>query len=110
MRFNVYPGVDGRVVDANSSDAIVNATVTVTPGGLAKGKPAKSTTTGADGRFSVAPDKSWSVYVVPMDFAPLTAQVTASAPGYSQGVCQIKSSPDGSGTGACGDIHLEKRL
>jgi hypothetical protein len=109
MHFNVYPGAGGRVVDASTSAPIANAIVTLTPGGLAQGHPAKSIRTDSDGRFSFAPEKAWGVYVVPMDFAPLLARISVSAPGYDDGTCQVRSSPDGPGIAACGDVRLAKR-
>lgn len=109
MHFNACPGAEGRVIDSVTAIPIANATVTLTLRGRREDRLVKSTTTDASGRFAFLPDKSWGVYIVPMDFAPLLADVDASASGYGHAACQARSFPDGPGTADCGDIRLDKQ-
>jgi len=109
MHFNACPGAEGRVVDSNTAMPVANATVTLTLHDRGKNRLVKSTTTDARGRFAFLPDKSWGVYIVPMDFAPLLADVDASASGYGHAACQAISFPSGPGTTDCDDIRLDKQ-
>ena len=109
VHFNACPGAEGRAVDSATAMPIANATVSLTQRGQGKGRLVKSTTTDSSGRFSFVPEKSWGVYIVPMDFAPLLAEVDVVAPGYDHATCQARSFPDGPGIANCGDIRLNKQ-
>jgi len=109
MHFNACPGADGRVVDSVTAAPIPDATVTLTMRGRGRDRIVKSTTTDAGGRFKFLPEKSWGVYIIPMDFVPLLADIDASASGYRHAVCQARAFPDGPGTVDCGDIRLDKQ-
>jgi hypothetical protein len=109
MHFTEYPGASGRVVDATTSSPISGAEVVVVLSSPEKNGGPKTTVTDSNGLFSIRPEKQWGVYIIPMDYIGFFGRVTVSAPGYVSSQCDVRSSPVGPETTACGEIALEKK-
>ena len=107
MHFVTRPGISGTVVDDATSRPVVDATVTLrmqaVRGGIAT---STSTTTDAKGTFSVAPERRWGIYVVPMDFIGLFGTAEFRATGYAETSRELRSSPAGLAVLNLGEVRL----
>ena len=79
------PGVRGVVVDSQTRLPISNALVSLISYGFAA-RPENDVfdvRTAANGEFEIPPKQEWSIYIVPMDPAPLWATVRIKVAGYT---------------------------
>jgi hypothetical protein len=109
MHYTKFPGASGRVIDAETSAPIGNASIKLELNSPAKNDGPKTTLTDSNGAFSVEPVKRWGIYIVPMDFIGFFGQVSVDAPGYNSVLKELRSSPVGPEETNYGDISLERK-
>ncbi len=98
------------VIDAQSKAPISGATVSLMSYGFAA-RPENDVSgirTSADGRFEIPPRQEWSVYIVPMDPAPLWGQVKIKANGYVDVEKEISTSVAGPSVTNFGSIPMTR--
>jgi hypothetical protein len=107
MHFVTRPGISGTVVDDATSRPVIDTTVTLrmqpVHGGIAT---STSANTDAKGTFSIAPERHWGIYIVPMDFMGLFGTAEFRAPGYAETSREVRTNPAGLAVVPLGEVRL----
>ncbi len=108
--FTSRPGAIGTVIDAENSQPIEGATVGLDVMRSIEHKGEYlSTTTGADGKFQIPAAQRWSLYMVPLDPAPLSVLITIKKLGYEEFTKEIGTHTMGTAITDLGNVSIRKK-
>jgi hypothetical protein len=106
--YTLRPGVTGVVLDARTGSPVANATVAVRSRDFHGQIGEVTLATGADGKFHLAPEQRWGIYVVPMDVFGPWVDAAITAPSYETKTFKLTASAMGPREVALGEIRLTR--